>query len=64
MVNEQVHFRFIVMPCCDHIYSSVSERLPNFCPECGKPVFAAIRGLPSCIRISDEKASLRYKDSA
>jgi len=40
---ESVGFRLLVMPCCDHQISWVNPRLPNFCPECGSPIYRRIK---------------------
>ncbi len=58
---ERVHFRLLQMPCCSHLFCNVNPRLPSFCPACGSPVYAEIRG---CVLISDDKASLTYDSAA
>lgn len=42
-MNEQVIFRYIVMPCCHHQVCWVNPRLPNYCPECGENIMARVR---------------------
>jgi hypothetical protein len=41
--NEQVLFRLIQMPCCHTLLCWVNPRRPNFCPECGRRVYAQIK---------------------
>lgn len=63
MTTERVHFRFISMPCCGQLLCWVNPRLPNYCPECGKRVYAQIKfptGDPPII-LSDEAATLKHK---
>lgn len=60
--TERIHFRFIQMPCCGQLLCWVNPRLPNYCPECGKQVYAQIRfpqGDPA-ILLSDENAVLKH----
>jgi hypothetical protein len=58
--TERIKFRLIVMPCCQHQLCWVNPRLPTHCPECGALVAMTLRTDPSCIMISDDKATLRY----
>jgi len=55
--TERVHFRFIQMPCCNHLYCSVNPRFPNYCPECGKHVYPAVKG---GVLNSDNNAFLKH----
>jgi ribosomal protein S27E len=41
--NEMVPFRLIVCPECDHQVCWVNPRLPSYCPECGRHIFAKLR---------------------
>ena len=59
LTHEFCHFQLIHTPCCGHLLCWVNPRLPNFCPECGKPILAALRIDPSHIRHSDPKAEIR-----
>ena len=61
MSTERVHFRLIRMPCCGYLYCAVNPRLANYCIECGQRVYAEIKVNPSCILVSDENATLKYK---
>lgn len=56
-MNERVHFRYLVTPCCHQQLCWVNARLPMHCPECGKHIYPAVR---SCVHVSDEHATLRY----
>lgn len=42
--TEYVSFRLLVTPCCGAALCWVNPRFPNYCPECGKSIFPAIRG--------------------
>lgn len=44
--NEKVKFRLIQMPCCQALICWVNPRTPNYCPECGKPVYVKIKTEP------------------
>jgi hypothetical protein len=59
MSLEQIHFRLIKTPCCGHLLCWVNPRLPNFCPECSKPILMILRQDGSQILVSDKKAWLR-----
>jgi hypothetical protein len=41
--HEICHFRLIRMPCCSFFACWVNPRLPNYCPECGKFVYAKLK---------------------
>lgn len=41
--NEQVPFRFIACPECNHQVCWVNPRLPSYCPECGKHILAKLK---------------------
>lgn len=41
--NYRVMFRLFQMPCCSQLLCWVNPRFPNYCPECGKHVFADLR---------------------
>ena len=58
--TERVHFRFLQMPCCGHLFCNVNPRLPSYCPACGKSIYPEIK---SCVLISDQKATLKYEDN-
>jgi hypothetical protein len=58
--NERVVFRLIWMPCCHAMFCWVNPRLPNYCPECGKTVFALLKwGNPENILLVDDNAWLK-----
>lgn len=57
-IYERVKFKFMRLPCCGHGYCSVNPRLPNYCPECGEPVYAKLMSDPQCILITDDDAVL------
>jgi hypothetical protein len=62
-IHEQIPFRLFRMPCCSHLLCWVNPRSPNYCPECGKPVFALLRKNGSgFVLFSDDKAFLSYDD--
>lgn len=42
-MKARAHFRLIEMPCCRQLLCWVNPRLPNYCPECGKFVFASLK---------------------
>jgi predicted RNA-binding Zn-ribbon protein involved in translation (DUF1610 family) len=56
---SSAHFRLIQLPCCGQVLCWVNPRLPNYCPECGKYVFAEVK---SCVLISDPYAWVSYSD--
>lgn len=58
MTTERVPFRLIQMPCCEHLFCNVNNRLPSYCPACGTFVFDQIKG---CVIMSDNNAVLKYK---
>jgi len=41
--QEKVRFRVFCMPCCHQMLCWVNPRLPNYCPECGKQVYAQLQ---------------------
>jgi len=41
--KERVPFRLIHMPCCGQLVCWINPRIPNYCPECGKSVFARLK---------------------
>jgi ribosomal protein S27E len=41
--NEQVPFRLIACPECNHQMCWVNPRLPSHCPECGKHIYLKLR---------------------
>ena len=57
--TERVVFRLIRTPCCGALLCWVNPRLPNFCPECGKPILADLRTDGSNILVRDEMATLK-----
>jgi hypothetical protein len=58
--NEKVVFRLIWMPCCHSMFCWVNPRLPNYCPECGKRVYADLKwNHPEAILLTDENAWLK-----
>lgn len=62
-VRERVHFRLIVTPCCGQALCWVNPRLPNYCPECSKPIYRELKFDGSQIVMNDEEAWLLTKDS-
>ncbi len=64
MTNEMVHFRLIICPECSHNLCWVNPRLPTFCPECGKLIYAELRLNPDKhVLINDEKAWIKYGET-
>jgi len=44
MISKQrVQFRLLETPCCHTMLCWVNPRLPNYCPECGKGIFAQMK---------------------
>lgn len=41
--NEPIQFRLIETPCCHTLLCWVNPRVPNYCPECGKYIFAEMK---------------------
>jgi ribosomal protein S27E len=41
--NEQVPFRLIACPECNHQICWVNPRLPSYCPECAQPIYIRLR---------------------
>jgi hypothetical protein len=63
MIKASVHFYLIITPCCGLGLCWVNPRLPNYCPECGRFIFATIRHIkPDCIRISSPNARIEYEE--
>lgn len=57
MSYERVLFRLLHMTCCcGTLLCWVNPRLPNYCPECGKRCYPAVK---SCITDIDENATLK-----
>jgi hypothetical protein len=56
--RERVHFRLIQTPCCGQLLCWVNPRLPNYCPECAKPILMKLRTDSSMILVSDDTAWL------
>lgn len=62
-VKEKVLFRLIVTPCCSQMLCWVNPRLPNYCPECGKFIYADLKvHKPHQILVSHPEAWLQYDD--
>lgn len=59
MTLERVHFRVLVMPCCQFTACWVNPRFPSYCPECGKRVYPEVK---SCVTLDDDQATLRFKE--
>ncbi len=55
--TERVHFRLILMPCCQHLFCNINPRWPSYCPNCGKHVYPGVR---SGALVSDPNATLKY----
>ncbi len=61
--KSAAHFRLIQMPCCGQLLCWVNPRIPNYCPECGKFVYADIKQVkPECILVSDIGAWVEYHE--
>jgi hypothetical protein len=60
--NERVMFKLFQMPCCGQALCWVNPRLPNYCPECGKFVFATLRTDGTSVLLRDNEAVLKVKD--
>lgn len=60
MTTERVHFRLLITPCCHTTLCYVNPRLPNYCSECGKYIFAEVKGT---IMFEDDSAILKYEES-
>lgn len=58
---EFVIFRYIVCPECDFNMCWVNPRLPTYCPECGKVIYAKLKMNPERIMVVDEQAELHVK---
>jgi len=57
--NERVNFRMFQVPCCGHLLCWVNPRLPNYCPECGKFIYAALKThSEQHVKIHDQNAVL------
>ena len=41
-MKSRAHFRVLLMPCCGQMLCWVNPRLPNYCPECGKFIYAIV----------------------
>lgn len=41
--NEQVPFKLMQMPCCNHQVCWINPRLPTYCPECGTAVYMKLK---------------------
>lgn len=61
--NKHVTFKLIKMPCCQHELDWISNRIPNYCPECGRRAYSLLRGGHSFL-ISDDNAILQIHQSA
>jgi hypothetical protein len=62
-MNERVHFRIFMMPCCHIMICWVNSRLPNYCPECGERVRDRLKPhTPDVVLLNDFDAWLKYKD--
>lgn len=59
VTSQVVPFRLIQMPCCSHLFCSVNERFPSFCPQCGAHCYPAVRG---CVLVHDSRATLKFDD--
>lgn len=61
-VNERVHLRIIAFPCCGRQLCWISQRLPTYCPECGKLVYTQLRDalVSGSLLGEDPRATLRY----
>lgn len=60
-MSERIHFRLIQTPCCGQLLCWVNPRLPNYCPECSKPIYRLLRFDGSQILVSDENAWLHAR---
>lgn len=59
-VTERIKFRLIWTPCCGHLLCWVNPRLPNFCPECGAGIIAALRADGTRTLQTDDNATLEF----
>lgn len=62
MSREQVLFRLIRMPCCQHQLCWVNPRLPSYCPECGTAVYMRLKFETGHIIVSNDHAWLELKE--
>lgn len=62
--NEPRRYRFIACPECSHQFEHLGDRIPNYCIECGKPIFVVMAGhsgpRPGIVLIDDKNARLSY----
>jgi hypothetical protein len=58
MALTRAHFRLIQTECCQVQLCWVNPRLPNYCPECGRHCYPAVR---SWITFSDDQAVIKHK---
>jgi len=58
--REQIHFRYIQMPCCNHLLCWVNPRLPSYCPECGTSIYRQLRFELGHILGESQKAWIEY----
>ena len=56
MSRQRVHFRLIECPECHVLLCCVNPRFYNYCPECGKFIYPAIKG---CVLTEDKTAELK-----
>ena len=59
MQTETVHYRLLVMPCCQFRLLWIEAQLPAFCPTCGTALhqYPPLRAV-----VDDPQAQLTYTD--
>lgn len=63
--GETTRYRFIACPECNHQFSWLGSRLPNYCPECGVAITQTIRAdLAKCVLIDDDGARVSYASTS
>jgi hypothetical protein len=58
MALTRADFRLLHMECCGVLLCWVNPRLPNYCPECGKRCYPAVK---SWVTWRDDNATIRHK---
>ena len=59
MALTRADFRYIQTECCLVQLCWVNPRLPNYCPECGKRIYPAVK---SWVTYRDEGAYITHKE--
>jgi predicted amidophosphoribosyltransferase len=58
--SKTTHFRFILCPACSHQFEWLGSRLPNYCPECARPILQDLRCRADLIIVSDPAAHISF----